>query len=327
MDNGNTDIILQVTNTTNQTQNIILFDSFGNPNNPIVPQNKYQFTIASLAGLTSGYAFSITQNNIATTIVSTNIQTTTTTGASICNLINSSGLFPSLVFSYDATSIFVYSGDIVFNAITRYSYSELTNSTTSATQNLIGAVIYDVGFTPNTGVGVPTALPNIPLWVNVGANTTDGGFNRCGSGIAVPFPTTLRFASIFNVNAPTSRTYYLGVNANISGSEEPFYVVYVNGVLALRTNGILMNANILAYTGIDGALEPLRNLFLVYPIQLNAGYNQVIINDIISGSGSAQIQGIEIYNNTKAQIQAATTLSNLNIIFTTANSYTLYDIA
>lgn len=329
MDYGKTEIKIQIINNTNQPQTVSFFDSTDSPDNPIAVQDKYTFNTNTLTGLTSGFVFSVIQNGISSIIQSSNNQVFTNTGSDVCDIINNSGVFPELVFAYDATNIYVYSNNIIFQSITMYSYSELTTSATSTTQNTIGALIYDLGFNSNSGVGVPTALPNIPLWVNVGANNVDGAFNRCGSGLAMPFPGVFRFATILNINVPTTGIYYIGLNVNVFISEQILYWIYINKIRVLRFQPNLMRPNIINYTGIDPAPNStpiLSNMFLIYPIQLNKGDNEFIINDLLSQQPQTNaLQGIEIYNNTKAEIQAATNVSDLDIIFTTATQYTLFD--
>lgn len=118
------------------------------------------------------------------------------------------------------------------------------------------------------------------------------------SGGRQPLNTPVRFAAAFN--APATKTYYIGLAAD----NEAY--AYIDGVLIVHLS--MANSS-------DG--NPF-NYWHVYPVNLSQGNHTLVMQ--ATNTGSAATMGCEIYNNTAAEINAATSYSNLNLLFTTRDA-------
>lgn len=176
-----------------------------------------------------------------------------------------------------------------------------------------GTYIYSPGFNVN-GTGARTRIPlSNPWWYNpwtppVG-NTVNGPLNRTGLWATrpigatddPPFNTWIGFTRY--VNIPASKTYYVAV----AGDNR----------CRIRLNGVdvvTQNENALATqsgAGIDVAFKEWH----VYPVDLPSGPNILTLQGLNTGSVGAF--GCEIYDNTKAELEAATSYADLTVIFST----------
>lgn len=194
-----------------------------------------------------------------------------------------------------------------------------------------GAIVYEGGFdSDGTGHGATItqdltngsviALPLNTVWGNA-ANGDDnfGPMNRagvwdCGSsgagslGFSVP------------VSVPSTKKYYIGIAADDE------YQLIVNGSTLVNTSALN-----LPYYNNDGGAK--YRYWHIYPINLTQGVNYIGIVGVDTG-GVASALAAEIYDNTLAQLQAATLktaftsdpasfpldqnhYNNLNLIFST----------
>lgn len=167
-----------------------------------------------------------------------------------------------------------------------------------------GSRIVDPGFTLN-GNGTYTQIPtSVPFWINNGGVCTPGN-NVAGpmNRTAIWATTTLDNQTVgftFCLTAAVTKTYYIGVGFDNYGQ------ISIDGVTILLTDNFSPN--------------PLEN-WCIYPILIPAG-NHVIEVIGINGVSAPPNPGaiaMEIYDNTKAQILAATSYGDLTLLFSSAD--------
>jgi len=168
--------------------------------------------------------------------------------------------------------------------------------------NTGGAKVFNPGYGQDGQTGTFTTITTPHFWVNGAApfnnatrNNIDGRMNAAGIWFN-PLPAGhvyVGFTRVFNV--PSTKTYYIGMAA------DNFFKIYINGNLiinmTLSTNFLYMN---------------------IYPVTLNAGANIIQMYGADDGNPPASMVA-EVYNNTLADLQAATNISMLNVLFTTGS--------
>lgn len=105
------------------------------------------------------------------------------------------------------------------------------------------------------------------------------------------------------INVPTTKTYYVALAADNQ------FRMSVDGTIVLTSNASAMGAN---HSG-DAQITFKR--LHIYPITLTAG-NHILKLEGYNHESKASF-GAEIYDNTPQEIEAATSYSDLNVIFTT----------
>ena len=183
-----------------------------------------------------------------------------------------------------------------------------------------GAKFYDLGF-PIAGNGAVLTTSTTPfIWASTGSCNSSTGISTIGGGAQnrtfkwvgqslyncysnktpsePPFFTWVGF-SVCLSGLPESKTYYFGVAADND------FQVYLDGILILDSSygGISPNTSKFTY-------------WHVYPINLLSGNHTLELY----GYNIDQIGafGCEIYNNTFSQLTGATTVNDLNIIFSSS---------
>jgi hypothetical protein len=171
----------------------------------------------------------------------------------------------------------------------------------------LGSFIYDFGFNVNgTGTTTRISLSN-PFWVNGpgdGGNhtLTDGPLNRCGLWTT----TTLNDQDIgFSVciNLPETKVYYIGIAGDNSCK------IVIDGTVVVNQDPTAVA------TQFGYGLASTFKAWHIYPFTLSSGPHTIELighND----DGDAAM-GAEIYNNTAAEIAAATSYTDLNLVFST----------
>ena len=156
----------------------------------------------------------------------------------------------------------------------------------------------DIGpFTPTSATDVE--LTTVHQWVNTDGTTTDGPANRCGvfvsPGVGAGVQVTIPF--VYN-NTGAIRQVYIGV--------------FGDNEFNLKFNG-----NEIAYT--DGtSVDRNFKIFHVFAVTLALGTNY--FNLVGTGTGgSSDSVGMIVYDNTKAQLSAATNDTTLSILFNSAS--------
>ena len=148
----------------------------------------------------------------------------------------------------------------------------------------------------NPNVSIPSGCAQSPggriLTNNYPLSRTSIWTCMGSTGGRQPTGTPVRFATC--INAPTTKTYYVGISAD---NEAAFYL---DGQLVVH----LVNSGGTVF-----------NYWEVYPVNITAGKHTIIMEGT-NASGAAAL-GCEIYNNTAQEINTATSYSNLNVLFTT----------
>jgi hypothetical protein len=173
-----------------------------------------------------------------------------------------------------------------------------------------GTVFYEPGYSVcGTGTTYGIVTTN-NIWANPGLSTSQGPLNRTAiwdthALNATPINTWLGFSKCLT-GFITTKTYYVGIAA-----DNEFRLV-LDGVEILNTK-----ASPAPYSGQYSAFT----YWHVYPVEIGAGNHTLELyglNDPGGGTNPAGF-GCEIYDNTLAQLTGATTMNDLNIIFTTGN--------
>lgn len=175
-----------------------------------------------------------------------------------------------------------------------------------------GVAIYTTYNTNGTGTSTIHHAADT-YWSNPAPNFVDGVLNRTAvwacnpggtpqTGLMLPVGEPIGF--IFPVIVPTTKTYYVG----IAGDNKVRIRVGCNTIVDMDPNAIGLQYG----TGLAGAFK----FWHVYPVTLTAGRHVFELTGINFGSVAGF--GAEIYDNTEAELSAATNGAGLNIIFSTS---------
>jgi len=186
----------------------------------------------------------------------------------------------------------------------------VTNSFTgSTTFGIDGSIIYKTGYS-SSGIGTVTRInTSNAFWINNVPNTTSSPFNRAGvSSANVPTLVANGLGIFRNVNVATARQVYIGLSTNTST------ILYLNNspIITFNNEGVRV-ASINAQLG-TSATNPLYQFWNIYPINLNAGNNYILINTVGVAAPTTALS-FEVYDNTASQIAAATSYAGLNLLF------------
>lgn len=168
--------------------------------------------------------------------------------------------------------------------------TSICNSSFVSSYNSGGTRIY----TTAGGSAVAATLTSAPLWRGTCASSGCGPLNRCGiwpCGSTSTLNQWLTFEKA--VVFPASKTYYIGVSADNN--------------MRLKIDGQLIVETTDDYT---------FSYWHVYPVTLGAGTHIISISG--KNAGGEYALGCEIYDNTQAQLTAATSYSQLSVLYTTA---------
>jgi len=218
------------------------------------------------------------------------------------NIYDCSGCIGTGWIPYDATSCYKISTSAAtapVNAVPLVRRSAVEYSQ-------LGTEFYDTGFSVGgTGTILQTSL-TAPLWYNSPNNTINGPMNRCAiwysaytiTNTWLGFSTCLTGISVTN-------TYYVGIAA-----DNEFKLV-LDGVTILDTT-----------VGSMGAADKFK-YWHVYPVTIPSGNHTLELYGLDYGVIAGF--GMEIYDNTLSELTGATTLGDLNIIFS-SSGYTYADL-
>lgn len=183
-----------------------------------------------------------------------------------------------------------------------------------------GSFIYDAGFGADLSSGNLVRIPTSNLfWTNAFHGLSAGPFNRSAlwSSDAPVNTTPLLDIGVFaNVVATEAKTVYLGFSTIGEAA------IYVNNSQVINISGsdagpIFDNINAVLGTTLSGALF---NLWAIVPIDLVVGDNIIqFIAASISGGTTPAALGLEVYDNTPAEITAATSYADLNLLYTSSD--------
>lgn len=167
-----------------------------------------------------------------------------------------------------------------------------------------GTYIYNSGYSSNgTGTSAQITTANT-FWVNgAGAcsdnNTNDGPMNR--SGLWASSTTSdqqVGFAVCINI--AETKTYYVGIGCDNMG------IIKLDGVTLITQSQSALDTQ---YSAVGASFK----VWHIYPVIIQAGVHILeLIGYNVSGAAAL---GCEVYDNTSAEIIAATSYANLNLIF------------
>ena len=171
-----------------------------------------------------------------------------------------------------------------------------------------GSYIYADGYNVN-GTGTSTQIPlSNPFWFNgVGScadgNTSDGEMNKCAVwASSTTNDQDIGFSVCLNLEEETDVYFAMGADNSAT--------VKVNGTTIIEQDESAINTQY----GITGACFKIWHQF---PYTLPAGlvYLELFGHNV----SSAAAVGLEIYQNTAAEIIAATDIADLTVLFSTRN--------
>lgn len=169
--------------------------------------------------------------------------------------------------------------------------------------------IYDSGYNVNgTGSGQPIPSTN-NFWHNyLSYPGTAGPLNRTGvwscPPLKIPDRTWIGFRT--QVNAPSTKTYYIGM----AGDNQTRFKVDGN-VIVEQDQDVIGNFH-------GGGRPDAFTIWHVYPVQLTAGVHSIEMEGWNDGNVAAF--GAEIYDNTIPELMAATSYADIDTIFSSMNA-------
>lgn len=171
--------------------------------------------------------------------------------------------------------------------------------------SVLGSWIYDPGYNVNgTGSSSQISLAN-SFWKNgVGdgspGNTIDGPLNRSGLwATTATADQTIGFSVCLDI--PEEKTYYIAMGTDNLG------IVKLDGVEIIHQDPVLLGVQY----SFDAQVT--FKAWHIYPVAINVGPR--VLELIGYNESSIAAMGMEIYNNTAAEIAAATSYDDLNVIF------------
>jgi len=262
----------------------------------------------------------ISTNNTGTGVVAnTLLSLTAVPSINLSSLTASAVIANTKIFNCNGT--FTYNYNNVLNEYIGYKITNAiapTNPYGVESGSAVEYSIYGTRVYPNNGwdnkgdlkSGYTLTLLETSYWKNIAANTTDGPGNRHGiwvndgiSGSDLPYNKWVGFSKCIDI--AVGKIYYVGL--------------FADNQFKLRLNGITV-----LDTDQNGSLDGTQATFFywhVYAIHIPKGKNTLELTglnqDIKGGFGCV------IYNNTLAELTAATSNNNLDIIF---NSKTITSI-
>jgi hypothetical protein len=186
----------------------------------------------------------------------------------------------------------------------------LVNNSKNQIYSSYGAKIYKLGgYTTDGAVQsgyVTTTVATRPLWGNGLENLSDGRLNKVG---------------IWGVDNCTNNTFqnsineWIGVSATITIATSKIYYIGIAGDNTVRL--VINGYKVVEQTNIFD--ESNSRFWHIYPVILQDGDNYIEVSGRNYGFGASF--GGEIYDNTEAELIAATKESDLKILFSTQNFF------
>jgi len=195
------------------------------------------------------------------------------------------GIYGTLIYNVNGYNVSgnSISGTYAFNGAT--SSSPIPGGTTNSVSNFWGGRMNNCIIWAN----------NNPCW----PGTTNG--NNCNpTGLNVPpYPGTLSLCSTINV--PSTKTYYIGIAGDNYSTIKIDSNIIINQVDPTTTPNPVYNFQ----------------FWHIYPVTLTAGQHTIELS--CTNVGSIGGYAAEIYDNTLSQLTNTTSISSLNIIFSTSS--------
>lgn len=166
---------------------------------------------------------------------------------------------------------------------------------------MCGTLVYDPGYIINGNGTYVQINTSVAFWKNspsicTAGNTTNGPFNRNSIWSPTTAPGQIVGFS-FCIDIPETKVYYIGMGFDNLGT-------------------IRLNGQTLLQTGNTTSEDPLLH-WKIYPVTIPAGSNvlEVIGQNTMDPLPNPAAIGVEIYDNTAAEIIASTGYGGLTIIF------------
>lgn len=320
---------LNLKNNTGSSQPIILFDVAGayDAGNGIVGSNDFTYDMTTAVANAIFYGFKTVAvlaapaasgiYQLYTAVNSTNIAFANI--AEIVDTLNSLNLGTFSIVS--GNTIVVQSSTMLFSSInTTQLYNTFHDDNTYGTDFTIsGSLIFNAGYTAAlAGTFSQITLANA-FWKNTMGQFL-GPFNR--SNIFANKSADNESGFFANVNATVAKTVYMGFAASVyaAGNFIGFCKIFLNGtqIIDLTDPGALTtlagNINTALGTAYSAADVTFPVWFIV-PIELLAGNNIIQMTNEAQSGQTQILMGMEIYDNTAAEIILATSYAGLNLLF------------
>jgi len=184
-------------------------------------------------------------------------------------------------------------------------------SSPNGAYSIYGTLMYDTGFTLNGGGTRNPINTSNSFWINGPSNLVEGPLNRCGvwacstPGTPEGDPTNEWIGFSVKVNILNTKTYYVGLGG------DNLIRFKLNGNKVLEMDKASLNQRFPSQGGYAAAFR----YWHIFPVKLSAGENVIEVEGWNESSAAAF--GAEIYDNTAAEIIAATDTTQLNYVFTT----------
>jgi hypothetical protein len=309
---GYMEVYLELQNNSNQTQPVTLFDAVNKYNQQGLYGStfSYDFTTAlanaAITGATSVVVNAQPNVNAPYQAYSYNSGAPITTVTAAVNALNNVGIG---TFTNPSGNTVTYNSKNYFLGNISITNTYVASATPNTSYTSDASFIYDIGFQQN-GSGRLSLIPTTNLfWRNAPANLVSGPMNRnavWNAGI----PLNQFLGTNIPVFMPQAGIVYIGLGSDNIAQ------VYVNGTLTILMNPVAMQASIAsqypAYAGVLPVNVPLV-FWNIYPISLPYGNSSIIVQN--SNTGSVGALAVEVYNNTAAEIAAATSYGDLNMLF------------
>lgn len=186
----------------------------------------------------------------------------------------------------------------------------MTTAATHFGYTRCGTIILDPGFNVDgTGPGTLIDFSNA-YWRNASAqcvadgNTSDGPLNRCGLWATGGSPNPSQIGYSVCVTITESKVYYVGLGA------DDFASIRLDGNTILEQDPVALGVQY------SGSGIPFIYWF-IYPVYIEAGTH--VLEVLGTDTGVAATLGAQIYDNTPAELAAATSDGDLTFVFNSAD--------
>lgn len=318
-------IYLKIQNNTTVVQPVVLFDVVGayNAQNALANGNKYQWDLTDIlfdafnfdARMLSLLAAPDAQSDYDALRCEMPIAPgDPVSAADVVAALNTLGVGSFLNNGDDTISLYNSSG-YLFSTLS-VGFAPVAIADTSIKSVVNGSLIYDEGYTTDLVGGLSRISLLNAFWNNQPiASTTKGPYNRC----AVIGAGFFSGALFFNLQSDVEKTVYIGSSVATPGMfGNPRSALYLNNKLVyqilsdVEQGHCLDNINTNLGTSYNGYSTVSQDFFFILPVKLVPGIN-IISFDLRSGGA------LEVYDNTPAEIAAATSLADLNILYSSVD--------
>jgi len=320
-----TAFVLNVQNRTQQSQRVTLFDSLFSSD----PSGTYTWDLTDelAKAITNGLsqlallATSANSDQFQLYNYSTPGNVPFATIAEVIAGLNSFGIgvFTNLsgnIVSVTSTEISFQSLNLTATVPALHNTTDGTNFTTG------GSLIYDEGYSESLVGGFTQISTSNSFWTN-SLGQFKGPYNRSNAYAVKAAPIDMNLFG--NILSNASKKVYLGLAFSYNsglGNNSGFVEIRINGV-----RKILVSDNTALTQIADNINNKLSTSYLpnevgyivwhILPIELNAGEN--LLQAIMLPSGTLEFIGIEVYDNTAAEIASSTSYTTLDILFSSIN--------